>query len=122
MGKVTIFLCLFISYTCYSFVVYTKGTEYKQAVSINEQQQINKGKQIFQQHNCTACHQVYGLGGYLGPDLTTAWSDKRRGELYLGAILRSGGARMPNFHFKENEINELLAYFKYIDQSSRTAH
>jgi nitric oxide reductase subunit C len=119
MGKVAVFLCLFVSYTCYSFVVYTKGTESKQASSIYEQALINRGKQIFQQKNCTACHQVYGLGGYLGPDLTKAWSDKSRGEVYLAAILKSGGARMPDYHFNQDDINGLLAYLKYIDLSAR---
>jgi nitric oxide reductase subunit C len=119
MGKVAIFLCLFTSYTFYSFIVYTKGTESKQVFSSHEQQLINRGKQIFQQKNCIACHQVYGLGGYLGPDLTKAWSDKNRGEAYLGAILKTGGARMPDFHFTKDEIDGILAYLKYIDLSAR---
>lgn len=82
-----------------------------------EQQLVRKGKALFQDYNCTACHQIYGLGGYLGPDLTTAWSDKTRGEAYIRAMLRSGGARMPMYNFTDNEIDALAAYLKFADRS-----
>jgi nitric oxide reductase subunit C len=121
MTKVTIFILLFFCYTMYSFLVYTKGTETAPPIAAAEQQNIRKGKQLFQEYNCTACHQLYGLGGYLGPDLTTAWSDKTRGEAFIRAMLMSGGARMPQYKFTEAEVTALTAYLKFADRSFTTS-
>jgi nitric oxide reductase subunit C len=118
--KIFIFLVLFTAYIVYSIVVYTRGTEKQFTYSKSEWLQINRGKLLFQQYNCTSCHQLYGLGGYLGPELTTAYSDKFRGELYIKAFLKNGGIRMPNFHFKEEDINALASFLKYVDTTAIT--
>ena len=120
LSKVAIFISLFIVFAIYSIVVYTKGTYKYISYSFTEQEQINKGKEIFQKNNCISCHQLYGLGGYLGPELTTAWSDKHRGEAYMKAFLMAGGSRMPNYNFNENEINSLLSYLRYVDSTAIT--
>lgn len=85
-----------------------------------EEEQVAKGKLLFQQYNCTACHQLYGLGGYLGPELTTAYSDTHRGELYMKAFLKNGGTRMPKFNFTNDEINAILSFLKYVDATATT--
>lgn len=77
-----------------------------------------EGKQIFQKYNCSACHQLYGLGGFLGPELTTVISDSTRGEIYAMAILRSGTSRMPQFHLKDKEIDQLISFLKYVDTTA----
>jgi nitric oxide reductase subunit C len=118
MLKIAAFTLLFISYVAYSIIVYTKGTEKSFSYSTAEWQKINQGKDLFQQYNCTACHQLYGLGGFLGPELTTAYSDKLRGELYMKTFLKNGGLRMPNFHFKDNEIDAIISFLKYVDTSA----
>ena len=120
MAKVVVFGSLFGLYLLYSIIVYTRGTKNIVVPAAEEQVQINKGKLLFQQYNCTACHQIYGLGGYLGPELTTAYSDRRRGELYMRAFLKAGGQRMPNFHFSEVDINALISYLKYVDATAVT--
>jgi nitric oxide reductase subunit C len=109
---------LFVAYSAYSFVVYTRGTDKAISFSDTEQQQIDKGKILFQKHNCIACHQLYGLGGYLGPELTTAWSDKNRGEAYMKAFLQNGAIRMPKFNFTNEEINSLISYLHYVDTTA----
>jgi nitric oxide reductase subunit C len=76
-----------------------------------------KGQQIWQDNNCTACHQFYGLGGYLGPDLTNVISNPQKGELYVRSMINAGVNAMPNYHFSKEEINNLIAYFKAIDQT-----
>ena len=120
MVKIATFICLLGVYLLYSFTVYTKGTETQIVFSATEQSEINKGKQIFQDYNCIACHQLYGLGGYLGPELTTSYSDPRRGKLYIRAFLQAGSLRMPDFHFKNDEINALVSYLKYVDSTAVT--
>lgn len=120
MSKIITFLLLFLIFIIYSFVVYTKGTESNISNSLIDQSSIKKGKLLFQKHNCIACHQLYGLGGYLGPELTNAWSDQNRGEVYMKAFLQKGTIRMPNFNLKEEEINSILSFLHYVDSSAVT--
>jgi len=120
MIKIVAFISLFITYLVYSIIVYTKGTEKNTVVYSDELIKIKKGSLLFQQYNCTSCHQLYGLGGYLGPELTTAYSDPARGELYMKAFLKAGGPRMPNYHFKDEDINALISFLKYVDESAIT--
>lgn len=120
MFRIVIFLTLFTSYIVYSVAVYSKGTEVSGSVDPAEANKIAYGKQLYQQYNCTACHQLYGLGGYLGPELTTAFSDSNRGEIYMKAFLKGGGQRMPNFHLSDEEINAFISYMKYVDTTAIT--
>lgn len=111
---------LFFVYAIYSVVVYSKGTENFVSSDSAESVKMIQGKQLFQKHNCISCHQLYGLGGYLGPELTTAFSDPQRGELYMRAFLQAGGQRMPNFHFNKEEIDAIISYLKYVDATAVT--
>jgi len=75
------------------------------------------GKLVWQKYNCNACHQVYGLGGYLGPDLTNVYS--RRGTAYIQAFLTTGINAMPVFHLSAEEKNALLTFMKEMDASGK---
>ena len=114
MYKVSIFFALLLTYLTYSGWIYTGGTNTVANMSPIELE----GKHIFEKNNCQSCHQLFGLGGYLGPDLTTAVSNKNKGTAYARAILQSGGSRMPVFHFSEKEINALISYFTYVDRNA----
>jgi nitric oxide reductase subunit C len=115
MKKGFVFLFLFSSFLVYSFLVYTTGTEVRGATMNAE---AVRGKQLYQKHNCTACHQIFGLGGYLGPDLTNVISSGEKSEVVASALLKSGSQRMPDFHLNENEIKEIVEYLKYIDHAA----
>jgi len=116
LKKTSIFILLFISYVSYSSWVYTEGTSTASEMSLPAEH----GKEIWQKNNCTSCHQLFGMGGYLGPDLTTVISDPLRGPAYAKAFLQNGGSRMPNFKFTEDEINAVLAYLQYVDSNAST--
>ena len=118
MVKILAFITLFISYLIYSGFVYSIGTESTVIPNKEEQLTVTKGKALYEKYNCVSCHQLYGLGGYLGPELTTAYSDPQRGELFMKALLQAGGRRMPNFHFNENEISAIITYLKYVDATA----
>ena len=121
MGKTVVFIILILSYVVYSMAVYFSGTQGPLIqYSITAQQQVNKGKTLFQENNCIACHQLYGLGGLIGPELTTAWSDKHRGEQYIRAMLSSGSGRMPDFKFTPEEVQSILSFLHYVDSSATT--
>lgn len=70
------------------------------------------GKELWQQYNCTSCHQIYGLGGYLGPDLTNIVNKKGRD--YAAAFIKSGVKAMPVFNLPENEVTALIDYLEYV--------
>ncbi len=105
---------LIAAFSVYNYIIYTsKG--YTTAVSLSPK--AIKGQQLWQNNNCWACHQVYGLGGYLGPDLTNIYSNPNKGPNYIKAFLNSGVKSMPVFNFTENEKNTIVAYLQFIDST-----
>lgn len=111
IGLMAILVAGFISYSIFIY----SATPVKNTIVTAETAQ---GKLLWQQHNCGSCHQVYGLGGYLGPDLTNVYS--RRSQGYIKAFLKSGTNVMPDFNLKENEMGALLAFLKNIDASGKS--
>ncbi|MEC9415600.1 MAG: c-type cytochrome [Pseudomonadota bacterium] len=77
------------------------------------------GQKLFHEYNCIACHQFYGLGGHMGPDLTNAMSYRgdNVGEIIARAFLANGGNGMPNFKLSEDEILALIAFLKFVDKT-----
>ena len=115
MKKIWIFLTLFFAFAIYSSWIYTGATDYGTVMTTRQQ----LGKKIYQEYNCQSCHQIFGLGGYLCPELTTAISDKTRGEAYVKAFIENGGGtRMPNFHFSKEQTEALVDYLKYVDANA----
>ncbi len=79
-----------------------------------------EGRMIWQKYNCQACHQLYGLGGYLGPDLTNLYSTKGKDDIYIRAIIGSGTRQMPPFKLAENEMTLLIEFLKMTDASGKS--
>jgi nitric oxide reductase subunit C len=115
--KLTAVVLLIVTFIIYSGIVYTIGTAKNNSVPLMEE--VRQGKSLWQKKNCTACHQLYGLGGYMGPDLTNVISKQGKGEFYTEAFLRSGSTIMPNFHFSNSEVKSLIAFLKYVDGSGK---
>ncbi len=109
--KVIAALILSIGFVCYTGYIYSALPNQKGTLSV----EADEGKSLWQKHNCTACHQVYGLGGYLGPDLTNVFSEK--GEGNIRAFLKIGNPTMPAYDLSEGETRSLLAYLKHIDET-----
>ncbi|MFQ5982601.1 MAG: c-type cytochrome [Woeseiaceae bacterium] len=110
-----IFMSLCLAFIPYSAYVYTQGTEASHVGPMSEAARY--GQALFQEHNCIACHQFYGLGGYMGPDLTNVISNK--GPAYARAFLVSGTQRMPNFNLNESELDAMIAYLEFVDSTGR---
>ena len=77
--------------------------------------QAIRGELLWQENNCTSCHQLYGLGGYMGPDLTNIVSKPTKGPVYLKAFLNSGVKAMPSFNFTEGEKDDIVAFLSHVD-------
>ncbi len=111
-----LFWSLCLIFLVYTFYLYTSSTSADRGLAFLDEK-AKAGKLLFQKYNCTACHQVYGLGGYMGPDLTNVISAKGKGPGYAKAFLLSGTARMPNFHLSSEEIDNIIAYLGYVDKT-----
>ncbi len=103
------------AFAVYSVFVYTGATELPEARAPG--QHVRNGQALFQEHNCIACHQFYGLGGYMGPDLTNVISNK--GSPYARAFLMSGTQRMPNFNLNKTELDEMVSFLEFVDTTGR---
>lgn len=108
-----VFGTLCVAFIFYSGYVYTKGTEAAHLPPMNELER--HGAEVFQQYNCVACHQFYGLGGYMGPDLTNAISN--RGEAVARAFIMAGTATMPNLGLAPEEVDAVVAYLSFVDKT-----
>lgn len=110
-----IVLVLFVAaYLIYSFTLYT-SLPVKQCLV---DKRAENGKLVWQKYNCNSCHQLYGLGGYIGPDLTNVYS--KRSEAFIKAFLKNGTTAMPNFNINDYEMDCLLKYFNTIDNSGKS--
>jgi nitric oxide reductase subunit C len=87
------------AFSFYNYIIYTSKPAYKNVIFSAD---AIKGENLWLQNNCNSCHQIYGLGGYLGPDITNVYSKEGKGEKYIKTILNSGIKSMPKFNFPEN--------------------
>ncbi|NUP94981.1 MAG: cytochrome c [Planctomycetaceae bacterium] len=72
------------------------------------------GLQLWRDHNCQACHQLHGFGGFLGPDLTNVVTDERS-DREFARTLSEGVKQMPAFHFDEEQQASVLAFLRAMD-------
>lgn len=73
-----------------------------------------RGRELWHDNGCQVCHQFYGQGGFLGPDLTDAYSfvDTAR----LRSLLTIGSGQMPAFNLSNAEIRDIRAFLKAMDR------
>lgn len=109
LQKTLVFCLLCSCFVCYSFYLYGNLDD----SPIQNTAKADHGKRIWQENNCIACHQIYQLGGYLGPDLTNTYSTK--GPEYIKVFVKNGTAVMPKFNLDETALEALVTYLKEID-------
>lgn len=110
-----VFIILFCFFLIYSFWIYAMPIFHSYPKPIETSELVAEGRLVWQKNNCHTCHQLYGLGGYLGPDLTNVYSKTEKNEAYIKAIIQSGVRQMPAFKLSEKEMNALLAFLKDTD-------
>jgi len=103
-----------VVFTIYNYRVYTSSGQNTIPGMSN---QAKHGEDLWQKSNCTSCHQLYGLGGYMGPDLTNIVSRPNKGPIYIKAFLNSGVKAMPKFNFSEKEKDNIIAFLTHIDRT-----
>jgi len=114
-----IFIILCTMFIIYSFSIYLIPLNVDKVVNFDKKK-ANAGKIVWQKHNCQNCHQLYGLGGYLGPDLTNVYSNPTKGEKVIRALIKSGVKQMPKFSINEEGISSLIEFLKSVDASGKS--
>ena len=104
-----------LAFSAYSAMVYTATPNLEPRRPLTES--AAHGQRLYQEYNCVACHQFFGLGGYMGPDLTNVASEK--GIAYARAYISAGSRRMPDFDLSEAEIESLVDFLVFVDGSGR---
>ena len=101
---------------CLAFLVVSAGV-YLDPGEAGEQlvldEQGRAGLVVWRNKNCIACHQLYGMGGYMGPDLTNAIS--RVGERTVEWVLGHGRGQMPDFEISREEAAGVAAFLSAVD-------
>src|SRR5690554_182592 len=111
-----IFITLCVLFFLYTFAIYLTP------INIDEYTEFDKvkaseGRIVFQKYNCQSCHQLYGLGGHLGPDLTNEYSRLNGNEAALRIYIKGGMKQMPRFNLSPVEEEALIEFLKSTDAS-----
>lgn len=75
------------------------------------------GKHIWETRNCLGCHTLLGEGAYFAPELGNVY--ERRGPEFIKAWMQAmptnapGRRQMPQFHLTDQELNDLVEFFRY---------
>ncbi|WP_420439821.1 cytochrome c [Candidatus Palauibacter sp.] len=96
-----------------SFGVQT-GLVYTDARSEPLSEAAREGRALWQAHACQTCHQFYGQGGFLGPDLTNAAS--RVDSTRLVSLFTVGSGQMPPLGFSDGETAAMAAFLREMDR------
>jgi nitric oxide reductase subunit C len=74
-----------------------------------------RGQEIWHNKNCQSCHQIYGFGGFLGPDLTNSAESLTNAR--LEQILTLGSGLMPAFHLDTDDRTALHQFLVELDKT-----
>lgn len=109
-----IFLFMVFIYAFYNREIYTEKADYG---DFKLSEKALNGERLWLENNCNACHQLYGLGGYLGPDLTNVTSRPDKSDEYLKVMMISGIKSMPKFDFSPDQQDQILQFLKEVDRT-----
>ena len=79
--------------------------------------QVAAGKHIWETRNCLGCHSMLGEGAYFAPELGNVYT--RRGPEFIKGWMQAmptgapGRRQMPQFNLTDEELDQLVAFFKY---------
>lgn len=113
IGGTAVTFLAFIGLTIYSFQPKNDQTNHDQ---IDEQ--VVRGKEIWESNNCMGCHTIMGEGGYYAPELTKVID--RRGEEYVKAVLQypgnwgPRGRKMVKYQMNDADTQAMIAYLNWI--------
>ena len=109
----TVYFVLIGLFLLQTGLTYTVSTEAPTPASeLNASAQ--RGEALYRKFNCTACHQFYGLGGYMGPDLTNVTIAEGKGPAFAKGVILHGSARMPALGVSPEQADDLVAFLEAV--------
>lgn len=106
-------LLLILLFVVQSALTYTTSTEVA-APAATLSAAAQRGEALYRDFNCTACHQFYGLGGYMGPDLTNVTFAEGKGPAFAKGVILHGSARMPALGVSPEQADDLVAFLEAV--------
>lgn len=82
--------------------------------------EVIAGKKVWEVNNCIGCHSLLGEGAYFAPELGNVYT--RRGPDFIKAWIKAqptgaeGRRQMPQFNLTDKELDDLVAFFKYVSE------
>jgi len=107
-AKKVMLCCLVATFAIQTRLVYSDD------VDLTLSSDAVEGRKLFHEGSCQVCHQLWGQGGFLGPDLTNAAS--RVDQTRLVSLLTVGSGQMPAFDFSPQQIGYISAFLEEIDR------
>lgn len=108
-------LSLILAFSVQTYLVYSDSSGLKtKPLSLL----AHKGRKVWLKNNCQSCHQIYGFGGFLGPDLTNTAHVYNAEEIQ--EILLIGPGQMPSIKISTLEATFLQAYFNELNKTGRS--
>ncbi|MBP9886978.1 MAG: c-type cytochrome [Leptospiraceae bacterium] len=86
----------------------------------NLSEEVKRGKLLWEKNNCMGCHTIMGEGAYYAPELTKVY--ERRGPEWMKVFIQDpqamfpGERKMVKYGFTDSEIDDLIAFFKWIGE------
>ncbi len=83
--------------------------------------QVALGKTLWEKNNCIGCHSLLGEGAYYAPELSNVYK-RRNGGAFIKAWIKAmptktpGYRKMPQFNFTEEELDALVAFFRWVSE------
>lgn len=111
-GKLVLLVALVACFAVQTFLVYS-DPYVGQPLSETAQH----GRRIWYAKNCQSCHQLYGFGGFLGPDLTNAAPGLTSER--MNTVLTEGSGTMPAFQMSPDEIEAVTQFLIAMDHTGR---
>ncbi len=111
---VSVLLLLVVCYGLISVVSYTDYPRRSDEAPLDELER--RGLAVWRSNNCQVCHQIYGYGGFLGPDLTNRVGDATSDD-EIATLVTSGQGRMPAFDLAADDTEALVAYLRRMNRT-----
>ena len=117
MKKKTIITSLFLMASA-GYLIWFETTS-NEATAQSAQAVDSRAREAGKRHfetRCAACHGADGKGGERGPDIISTETARRRSANELRELIRKGipAAGMPAFQLPERELQELIAFLRFL--------
>lgn len=117
MRRSGLMVFLLAAYVIVSFFAYTDVPREDATPPLTDRER--RGLEVFRSRNCHVCHQIYGFGGFLGPDLTNRVTDETLPEEF-DSLLTYGSGRMPALRLSAGDREAVVAYLAAVNRTGRS--